>query len=159
MSRFVIDPQSVRDESRLVVMEIVRTLMRLTEGFQQIFGPDLDRVMIVLAVGVITGERPVRAAAAPDVVRRFGVPIPSEDLVRCTALGIAAATGLPRETARRKMQRMIDDGLLVQDEVVGVRVNPDILQQVEFQELVVRHAGEIARLTNVLVEHGALIQV
>lgn len=158
MARYIVDPQVVRDESRLVALETAAALLRLVEGYQEMFGTDLDRLMIMLAVGAITGERPVRAADAPPHFVRFGVPIPSADMTRCTALAIASATGLPRETARRKVKQMIDEGLLRRDDKVGIRVNEELLQRPEFEELIQRQAGEIARLANALQERGVLVQ-
>jgi hypothetical protein len=158
MARVTVDPQAVRDESRLVALETAAAMLRLVEGYQEMFGTDLDRLMIMLAVGAITGERPVRAADAPAHVIRFGIPIPSADMTRCTALAVASATGLPRETARRKVRQMMDEGLLRRDELVGIRVNEEMLQRPEFQALVQRQAGEITRLTNALLERGILVQ-
>ncbi len=158
MTRYIVDQQAVRDESRAVALDTAVAMLRLVEGYQEMFGTDVDRLMIMLAVGAITGERPVRGADAPDHVVRFGIPIPSSDMTRCTALAVAAATGLPRETARRKIQQMINDGLLRRDEPVGIRISEELLQSAEFQALVQRQAGEIARLANALLERGILVQ-
>ncbi len=158
MTRFTVDPDAVRNESRLVTLEVGISMLRLIGIYQEVFGPDPNRLMIVIAVGAITTERPVRDPNAPEHFARFGVPIPSADMARCTALAVSAATGLPRETTRRKIRQMIDDGLLIRDEPVGVRINPDIVQRPEFQVIVRRHAGEIARLTNALLDRGVLVQ-
>ncbi|MBC6980362.1 hypothetical protein [Caulobacter sp. 17J80-11] len=158
MARYTVDAEAVRAESRMVALQTAVALLRLIEAFREMFGSDVDRLMILLAVGAITAERPVKATDSPEHYVRFGVPIPSEDMTRCTALSIAAATGLPRETARRKTKQMIDDGVLRRDAHVGIRVNEQILQSPEFLALVQRHAGEIARLANALMERGVLVE-
>jgi hypothetical protein len=156
--RLTVDQHAAQDEGRTAALHTAVAVLRLIEGYQEFLGPDLDRLMIVLAVGAITAERPVKAADAPDYFSRFGTPLPSAEMTRCTALSIAAATGLPRETARRKTMALIHDGVLRRDEKVGIRVNEVLVQRPDFQKLTERQAGEIARLANALIDCGVLVR-
>jgi len=57
-----------------------------------------------------------------------GQPLPPEEHHAISARAIAEATGLPRETVRRKIAALVADGYLAQDSR-GVRSIPGLLEQ------------------------------
>ena len=59
-------------------------------------------------------ERLLRTELGPEY-ESLDKPMPMTDLSRCNINSIASATGLNRETARRKVNQLVESGLLVKD--------------------------------------------
>jgi hypothetical protein len=51
-----------------------------------------------------------------------------QNMEPCNAYSISEATGIPRETVRRKVSKLIKDGLLVQDERSRLTINQNITE-------------------------------
>ena len=60
----------------------------------------------------------------------------------CNALSIAAATGLPRETVRRKMGRLVEMGILVRRDAGNFIWQPGVLQAPPHRQLLEEWAAE-----------------
>lgn len=117
---------------------------------------DYDSAMILVSVVAITAERLTRAEL-PEELRDLSRPLPREELARCNIRSIAAATGLNRESTRRKVNALIKAGFLVKSEdgVIGFR--PGHLQQDYVHELVRAQLDAAVKLTNDLCRDGTLL--
>jgi len=70
----------------------------------------------------------------------------------CNALSIAEATGLPRETVRRKMNRLVEMGILVRRGVGDYIWQPGVLQSPPYRQMLDDIATAAARLANDCLE-------
>jgi hypothetical protein len=70
----------------------------------------------------------------------------------CNALSIAEATGLPRETVRRKMNRLVEMGILVRRGVGDYIWQPGVLQSAPYRQTLDDIAAAAARLANECLE-------
>ena len=73
---------------------------------------------------VSTGSAGLAAATRdPEVMKRYsgGTPIPDAYHRAVSRRAVAESTGLARETTRRKLSRLIEQGRLIEDERGGVR--------------------------------------
>lgn len=89
----------------------VEGFLELLVELRRVFGNDLDKVMILSAVG----QQMLRDPAAPTLSketahRRGSSPIHSERRTNIDAL--ARATGIPRESVRRKVNELQAAGLV-----------------------------------------------
>jgi hypothetical protein len=75
----------------------------------------------------------------------------------CNALSIAAATGLPRETVRRKMGRLVEMGILVRRDAGNFIWQPGVLQAPPHRQMLDEWAAETLRLLNECVEAGIFV--
>jgi hypothetical protein len=113
-----------------------------------------DEAMILVAVVSITSERLLRQEL-PGQLQDLAQPLPAERLGDCNISSIAAATGLNRETARRKITGLVEAGFL---ERVGtrVRVREGVLQEASVFELIRSQLEAFARTNDSLLRDGIL---
>ena len=118
---------------------------------------DYDRAMILIAVVVITAERLLRTELDPDD-RPLGKAIDPAKLRKCNISSIAHATGLNRETTRRKVNELIEHGWLtrLEDGTVGFR--PGLVQEAQTRDVISAQVSEIATVANQLLKIGVLAE-
>jgi len=154
--KFQIDDQRAGAQLRRIGLQLAISGLRIVEEYRRVYGDDNDRVMIILAVVASTLERAIRG----DETGEFSdlrLALPDEMMGPCNVASIAIATGLPRETARRKVNALIADDILRRDRrgvitfVKGIGQNPVIYRMLR------RQAGEIARLASVFSEAGIMV--
>jgi hypothetical protein len=75
----------------------------------------------------------------------------------CNALSIAEATGLPRETVRRKMKRLVEMGILVRRGVGDYIWQPGVLQSPPYRQMLDDVAAATARLLNECLEQEIFV--
>lgn len=117
--------------------------------------PDSDCATIMIAVIAITGERLLRTGLGPEE-GQLCTPIDPAMLGKCNISSIAHATGLNRETARRKVNDLVARGLLAREDngSIGFAGGPD--QEPELRALVQRQVTELASIANQLLKLGVL---
>jgi hypothetical protein len=151
----IIDEEQAAAQSRLTAIRMTLLTLRCMENWKQDVD-DYDEAMILVAVVAITAERLTRSGLEPEM-RDLGRPIPPERLARCNVSSIAAATGLNRETARRKVGALVARGLLVRSARGAIAFTPGLLQQDSTLELVRRQLDSVVRFANDLLRDGVLI--
>lgn len=110
--------------------------------------------MVLLAVVAITSERLIRSDLPMDL-RSLDRPMPAERLARCSVSSIAAATGLNRETARRKVNELIGAGIL-ERRSRGIGFAPGHIQDPFIGTLIRDQLDVVTRLFNELHRNGVL---
>ena len=126
------------------------SLLRVMHDAVQWYEGDLEGFVIYLAVACASIDGALRGPQAP---LRIDGEAPQEHHFRpISRRAIAASTGLPRETVRRKISQMVERGFLVQ-EPRGVRARPGVLRErsnAEFTAALIkeieRSSGELARV-------------
>ena len=106
-----VDRESTEANSRLTGIRLALLTSRCMENWRRGIG-DGDKAMILLAVVAITGERLTRIEL-DDELKTLDRPLPGELRGECNISSIAAATGLNRETTRRKVNALVESGYLV----------------------------------------------
>ncbi|RJF87830.1 hypothetical protein D3874_13005 [Oleomonas cavernae] len=94
MSKIHAERNQDQDRSRLFVAAILRYFLRICRIEQEAFHGDIEMAIIAQTVMLANIEPPTAGAVA----RQCGV----------TTMEIAQATGLPRETVRRKLLRLVE---------------------------------------------------
>lgn len=100
------------------VEEFLVLLLKLRETF----GNDLDKVIILSTIG----QRRLRDPAMPALSHAEAVGERSSEWTGAytNVDALARATGIPRESVRRKVNELIADQLVVRNEAGGLTVNP-----------------------------------
>ena len=153
MVQLVTDAKAADAKSRLVGIRIAMLTLRLRNNWAQMFG-DTDTAAIVLAVVAIASERLMRADLDSEL-ETLALPMPTEALAHCNISSIAVATGLNRETTRRKVDQLIRKGLLVREDS-SIRLAPGFTQQKATRSLVTAQLDELRRAVDDLLRIGAL---
>ncbi|TFU06283.1 hypothetical protein EUV02_04585 [Polymorphobacter arshaanensis] len=85
--------------------------LRILVELRQVFGNDLDKIMILAVIGQqMLGEPQFQTSR----FEQLGNVIPPLSQERLTNIGsIAAATGIPRESVRRKVDELVKAGWVV----------------------------------------------
>jgi hypothetical protein len=127
--------------------------LRLLEHWRLHLGVDQDSALIILATAAITMEKFTRLNFDPEL-RDIRSTMPPEILSRCNVSSIASATGLNRETARRKVQSLMDSGILVSDSKGSIRLSPDYTRSVPTREMLRLQLQTVIQATNGFLRDG-----
>ena len=141
-------------QNRLTAIRLALLTMRCMENWRRNV-KDNDSAMILVAVVAITAERLTRAGLDDDM-KALTRPFPAEQLAPCNISSIADAAGLNRETARRKVNSLIEAGFLVKSETGTISFRPGHLQQDYISELVRSQLDSLVRVVNDLCRDGTL---
>lgn len=110
---------------RPITFGLVELMFDLTFFSRELYGDDLDCALIVVCVCHAT-MRPFMEAVGHDT-KMLCIQSPPEELRGSISRRmIAEKTGIARETVRRKVAMLIDDGLLIADDEDGVRIVPKL---------------------------------
>jgi hypothetical protein len=152
--QLTIDKQASAAMSRLTAIRLALLTSRAMENWRAGVG-DNESAMILLAVVAITGERLTRADLPEDLCS-VSTPLPPGYAAGCNISSIAAATGLNRETTRRKVAGLIGRGYLARSEGGEICFPADRQQDPETLDFVLRQLEAVARFANDALRDGVL---
>ncbi len=150
-----VNDKAAREKSRLVALRIAILSLRLMENWRRPF-TDYDSAMILLAIAAIGGEKLTRTMLEREF-QNLAEPIPRDRLTPCNISSIAEATGINRETARRKINKLIEAGLVERADNGSITFTPGFSQRQEPMTIVRIQLETLNRITNELIREGVLI--
>jgi hypothetical protein len=148
-----IDDQQTQEKSRVAGLRLVLLSLRLMEYWKHSVD-DYDRAMILISVAAISAERLLRSMDGP--YEALSAVVPPERLAKCNVSSIASATGLNRETTRRKVESLIAEGLLVRMDDGSLTFTPGVMQQDSTFALVRKQLETIVKTANDLIRDDIL---
>jgi len=153
--QLMVDEAEAGANSRLTAIRSAILLTRSMEVWRR-GRMDPETVLIILAVIAITSEKFTRAGLDEDR-RALDVYLPLEQLQACNVASIAAATGLNRETTRRRVEALIKKGSLIRTEAGDIALPPDKVQDRSALELVRKQLDAVLRFANESLRDGVLV--
>jgi hypothetical protein len=153
---FRIDETRFEENGRLAGIAIASYTMRAMEKWRANL-TDYDCVMIMVAVLAISAERMLRTEVPPEF-RRLETPVEPSMLRKVNISSIAHATGLNRETTRRKVNDLVEQELLTRFEDGSIGFRPGLVQEERIRKQVRGQLGEIAAVANQLMKFGVLVE-
>lgn len=141
-----VQPEQFRAKSRLTAIRLTLLTLRLMENWKRSVS-DYDSAMILVAVVAITSERLTRSDLEADL-EDLRVPLPPARAGKCNFSSIAAATGINRETVRRKVGGLVEAGFLGRAEDGQIHFPVGILQRDTTLELVQKQLETLTRSMN-----------
>lgn len=114
-----------------------------------------SEMLIYLTICVANVQKLMRERSIPGGFTATAI-LPREWVVPISRNAIASATGLPRETVRRQVQRMIDRNLLIDDERGGVTPPPGVIQMMGLEPLLEPLLTEFSRTAEQLFRIGVI---
>jgi hypothetical protein len=142
--------------SRLFVYLLGNYLHRLERGRRDIYFGDLDLARVAEVIGMAGVEPGMRDAAFRDQHRNFDSVVGVEGQRAVNATSIAEATGIPRETVRRKLHHLLKLGFIVEKGRARYILKPGSLQQPERQAVFARGLQQTVHFMNECLEQGVL---
>jgi hypothetical protein len=149
-----VDPAAARANGRLTAIRLAILTSRFMENWRRGLR-DLDLAMILIAVVAITGERLTRAPLDEEL-RGLEAELPAGVRGECNISSIAAAAGLNRETARRKVNLLIEAGFLSRSESGEISFSPDVRQREQTEKLLRKQLEAVVRFANEMLRDGVL---
>ena len=150
----VIDNDGADANSRLTGIRLAVLTTRIMELWRR-GTRDSDTAMIMVAVAAITAERFTRSGLS-DEMKALDQAVPLDMLAPCNVSSIAAATGINRETARRRVNALIKSGALMRLEGGEIVFPVGYMQNPETALLVRKLLEAVTRFINETVKDGAL---
>ena len=140
--------------SRLFVYLGGNYLHRIERERRGLYFGDLDLAVVAEMIGTAGVEPGMRDAAYRQKHKDFERPIPVEEQRAVNASSLAVAAGLPRETVRRKIRKLLELGILVEKEPARYVLRPGVLLEPERQAAFARSIEQTVRFMNELLENG-----
>jgi hypothetical protein len=132
--------------SRAVAYHCTDYILRYMLDMGSIFEFDYERMAICLVIANSNIQNIINVPEKFAPYTSVDVIIPAEMQRPVTRSAIARATGLPRETVRRKVAAMLDVGLLTTDTRGGLRLTPGILSTPRIADILARNQTNVRRL-------------
>jgi predicted transcriptional regulator len=112
---------------RVFIHLLLNFLHRTDRERRGFYDTDLDMAAISETVGIAALEAEMRDPAFRAAFGDYSQVVGSERQRPVNALSVAAATGIPRETVRRKLKVLVKKGVLAEKDG-GYIYNPGVLQ-------------------------------
>jgi len=125
-------------------------LLRTLRNLGPVFNFDYERMIIALSVTMGNVQHLVNSPELAGPYADLSTIIPAELQRPVTRLAITRATGLPRETVRRKVASLIEAGVLMKDERGGVRLTPGALTAEPMLGAVEQNDADVRRLVRLV---------
>ena len=149
-----VDEAKFEQCSRVAGIAIAAYTMRAMERWRQNL-TDYDCVMIMVAVIAISAERLLRAGI-PTQYQSLNSTMDAALLSKVNISSVAHATGLNRETTRRKINDLVDQELLIRYEDGSVGFRPGLVQEERIRSQIRGQVSDIAAIANQLAKVGVL---
>jgi DNA-binding transcriptional regulator YhcF (GntR family) len=157
----LLSDEQMEAKSRPTVIALCTLTLRLMENWRSIIREvgldptDSDTTMIVMAVVAIGAEKFIRGELEPEL-HNLKASMPEGRLNAPNVSSIAAATGINRETVRRKVLHLAKIGLLEREEGGGLRVPASFAGRDELRYVIRSQVDAIERTVNQLRSIGGL---
>lgn len=148
---------SVRDHphSRIIAHFVTEFILRTAEGVSDVFDHDYEAAILFLTISVRNGEKAMNDPKLRELYGSFKETIPAEHALFVSRMALARATGLPRETVRRKVAKLIARGW-VEEHPEGLRARTDLNRDPRYIATLEPQAQNLRRLFAMLLSTGAL---
>ena len=153
VTRLVAHPANLSAKSRLIGIRLATLTLRLRGNWTALLG-DADTAAIALAIVAIGAERLLREELDEEL-ESLAVPMPSEAFASSNISSIAIATGFNRETARRKVEQMVQRGMVVR-QGSQIMLAPGFTQREDVLDLITQQLDELRKTVNELIREGVI---
>lgn len=142
--------------SRLFILLIGNYLHRIERERRGLYGGDLDLALVAEIIGTAAIEPGMRDAAFRAKHNTFESVIGVEGQRAVNATSIASTSGIPRETVRRKLKRLLELGEIVEKGRARYVTKPGTVQRQQKQEAFARGIQQTVQFMNECLENGVV---
>jgi hypothetical protein len=141
--------------SRVIAYFVREFFLKSSERMSKVFAHDYESAVLFLTISNHNAQKVMTEPALRDRYASDAVTIPPEHIVPVSRMALARATGLPRETVRRKVARLMAKGW-VEEHKGGLCVRPDINRDARYAAAVESQRRNLRRMFDALSSSGAL---
>jgi biotin operon repressor len=142
--------------SRLFIYMLGNYLHRIESDRRGLYSGDPDLTLVGEIIGMAGVEPGMRDAAFRARHASFDSVVGVDGQRAVNATSIASATGIPRETVRRKIKRLLELGLIIEKGRAHYVLKPGTLQQPERQAAFARGIKQTLQFMNECLEQGVV---
>ena len=142
--------------SRMFVYLAGNWLHRIERERRELYFGDLALALVAELIGTAGVEPGMRDAAYRQRHKDFERAIPVDEQRAVNASSIAVAAGIPRETVRRKIRKLLELGIVVEKEPAQYVLRPGVLLEARHQEAFARAIEQTVRFVNELLDNGVM---
>jgi hypothetical protein len=142
--------------SRLFVYMLGNYIHRIEHERRAAYFGDLELARVAEIIGTASVEPGMRDAAFRAQHATFDSIVGVEGQRAVNATSIASASGIPRETIRRKLKRLLKLGFIVEKGRARYVVRPGLLQQPDWQAAFARGIQQTVLFMNECLENGVV---
>ncbi|MEJ0040965.1 MAG: hypothetical protein WDM81_01470 [Rhizomicrobium sp.] len=124
----------------------------------EVFDHDYEAAVLFLTISNRNSEKVMNDPKLRYAYGSYQTTIPPEHTLLINRMALARATGLPRETVRRKVAKLIAKGWVIELEG-GLRARPDLNRHRTYIASLEPQAQNLRRLFGMLLSAGALTPV
>jgi hypothetical protein len=154
-ARVVTNPVKMTENWRVAMSALANLFLTTHRAFSASGKMGPTELLIYVTVSVANVQKLMRERSIPGSFAATTV-LPREWVVPISRNAIATASGLPRETVRRHVIKMIEVGLLIEDERGGVTPPPGMIQDRGLEPLLESVLTEFVRTAQVLLRAGVI---
>ncbi len=154
--RIATNPDKMSANWRIAMFGVANMFLATQRAFSSgpvPMGP--TEILIYLTVCVANVQKLMRERSVPDHFSATAV-LPREWVIPISRNAIASATGLPRETVRRQVEKMIERGLLVEDPRGGVTPPPGVIDILGLEPMLEPIVAEFTKTAEQLARLGVI---
>jgi len=144
------------DDSRLFFYLLFNFLHRADYRRRRQYGDNLDLAVIAEAIAIAAIDPRMRESQFRREYLSLHKIVGIDGQRSVNALSIAAATSIPRETARRKIKRLVELGIIVETSRGNYVMTPGYLQSPSIQRMLEGISRETIRFINDCLDNGVL---
>ena len=159
----IVDEASAEAKSRMALISLSKLILKLMEnwrrGLIELTGhpPDYEATMILSAIVVIAGDRLTRMQVEREFQNLANV-LPAGTLGKCNISSISTATGLNRETVRRKVKRLEAMGLVRRHPDNSILLSSEMTQSPIAQRIVRAQIDAVKQTVTQLARNQVLVE-
>lgn len=156
-----VERTAAKAKSRLAHVSLLGLNLRFMENWRTVqlamagAALDYETTMVLMAIIVISAEKLLRTDLDP-ALQTIAQRLPQDRVSKVNLSSVAAATGINRETVRRKVNDLQKAGLVARDRE-GIRVVHGVIGIDLVQEIIEAQLDAVARTVNHLVKLGVLL--
>src|SRR3569832_1452080 len=151
----VTNPAQMAANWRVAMSGLANLFLTLHRTLSAPMGLGPTELLIYATLAVANVQKLMRERCIPPAHSGTEI-LPREWVVPISRNAIASATGLPRETVRRHVARMIAAGLLVEDARGGVTTPIGMIQNHGLEPVLATLLAEFTRTAEGLLRSGAI---
>lgn len=154
--RIATNPENMAANWRVAMFGIANMFLATQRAFSSgkvAISP--TELLIYLTVCVANVQKLMRERTVPENFTATAV-LPRAWVIPISRNAIASATGLPRETVRRQVEKMIERGLLIEDSRGGVTPPPGVIDILGLEPMLEPILAEFTKTAEHLTRVGVI---
>lgn len=153
--RVVTNPVKMTENWRVAMFTLSNLFLTTHRAYSVTGSIGPTELLIYVTVSVANVQKLMRERCIPGAFAATAV-LPREWVVPMSRNAIATASGLPRETVRRHVIKMIEAGLLIEDQRGGVTPPPGMIKDRGLEPLLESVLTEFVRTAQMLLRAGVI---